>query len=168
MWSLFSENYGVAIPLVIKLSDKFQHVELFDMLEFLFYCSFSSSAWYDHSGAAPRGTLPRAKKYATGIFFASLCSAALFESHHPQIPIEKKKAVPTGRLFLFWGGWWDSNPQRPEPQSGALPIELHPPYSFALSIKNGTPGGIRLLFRFAESNVRLGPALAGNAHPRCI
>jgi hypothetical protein len=27
-------------------------------------------------------TLPRAKKHATGMFFASLRSAALFESHH--------------------------------------------------------------------------------------
>ncbi len=45
-----------------------------------------------------------------------------------------------------WGGRWDSNPQRPEPQSGALPIELHPPQYKALSeqvILNGTPEGIR-------------------------
>src|SRR5437870_12572239 len=27
-----------------------------------------------------------------------------------------------------WGGRWELNPQRPEPQSGALPIELLPPY----------------------------------------
>ena len=27
-----------------------------------------------------------------------------------------------------WGGRWDSNPRQPEPQSGALPTELHPPY----------------------------------------
>src|SRR5436309_13828087 len=27
-----------------------------------------------------------------------------------------------------WGGRWESNPQRPEPQSGALPVELLPPY----------------------------------------
>ena len=26
-----------------------------------------------------------------------------------------------------WGGRWESNPQRPEPQSGALPVELLPP-----------------------------------------
>src|SRR5436853_52056 len=29
----------------------------------------------------------------------------------------------------MWGGRWESNPQRPEPQSGALPVELLPPYS---------------------------------------
>ena len=27
-----------------------------------------------------------------------------------------------------WGGRWDSNPRQPEPQSGALPTELRPPY----------------------------------------
>jgi hypothetical protein len=27
-----------------------------------------------------------------------------------------------------WGGRWESNPQRPEPQSGALPVELLPPH----------------------------------------
>jgi hypothetical protein len=26
-----------------------------------------------------------------------------------------------------WGGRWESNPQQPEPQSGALPVELLPP-----------------------------------------
>jgi hypothetical protein len=38
------------------------------------------------------------------------------------------------------------NPQRPEPQSGALPIELHPPQSNSLYLFNdfnGTPEGIR-------------------------
>ena len=28
-----------------------------------------------------------------------------------------------------WGGRWDSNPRRPEPQSGALPTELRPPWA---------------------------------------
>jgi hypothetical protein len=34
-----------------------------------------------------------------------------------------------GEVLLrgFWGGKRDLNPQRPEPQSGALPIELFPP-----------------------------------------
>ena len=27
-----------------------------------------------------------------------------------------------------WGGRWVSNPRQPEPQAGALPTELHPPY----------------------------------------
>ena len=31
--------------------------------------------------------------------------------------------VPRGE----WGGRWDSNPRRPDPQSGALPTELRPP-----------------------------------------
>ena len=38
------------------------------------------------------------------------------------------------------------NPQRPEPQSGALPIELHPPQSCEIYIDtdfHGTPEGIR-------------------------
>jgi hypothetical protein len=30
---------------------------------------------------------------------------------------------------LEWGGRWDSNPRRPESQSGALPAELRPPSS---------------------------------------
>ena len=30
----------------------------------------------------------------------------------------------------FWGGRRESNPQQPEPQSGALPVELLPPDSF--------------------------------------
>ena len=29
--------------------------------------------------------------------------------------------------FELWGGRWELNPQRPEPQSGALPVELFPP-----------------------------------------
>ena len=33
-----------------------------------------------------------------------------------------------GLAFLIWGGRWDLNPRHPEPQSGALPTELHPPY----------------------------------------
>ena len=28
---------------------------------------------------------------------------------------------------MNWGGRWDSNPRRPESQSGALPTELRPP-----------------------------------------
>jgi hypothetical protein len=30
---------------------------------------------------------------------------------------------------MKWGGRWDSNPRRPESQSGALPTELRPPSS---------------------------------------
>ncbi len=32
-----------------------------------------------------------------------------------------------------WGGRWDSNPRRPESQSGALPTELRPPWSNCLA-----------------------------------
>ena len=32
------------------------------------------------------------------------------------------------KRFEMWGGRRELNPQRPEPQSGALPIELLPPY----------------------------------------
>ena len=28
-----------------------------------------------------------------------------------------------------WGEWWDSNPRPSEPQSDALPPELHSPYA---------------------------------------
>ena len=34
----------------------------------------------------------------------------------------------TRALFKPWGGRRGLNPQRPEPQSGALPIELLPPF----------------------------------------
>ena len=39
---------------------------------------------------------------------------------------------------LGWGDRWNSNPRRPEPQSGALPTELRP---------HGGEGGIRTLAR---------------------
>ena len=45
-----------------------------------------------------------------------------------------RKAVPQGTENL-WGGRQVSNLLPPEPQSGALPIELRPPY--------GAPGEIR-------------------------
>ena len=35
--------------------------------------------------------------------------------------------APTLSPFI-WGGIWGSNPRHPEPQSGALPAELIPPY----------------------------------------
>ncbi len=39
-----------------------------------------------------------------------------------------------------WGGRWESNPQRPEPQSGALPVELLPP--FLVIIASGLQAGL--------------------------
>ena len=45
----------------------------------------------------------------------------------------------------MWGGIWGSNPRHPEPQSGALPTELIPPYDECAThrINDGTPRGIR-------------------------
>ena len=78
-------------------------------------------------------------------------------------PKSKKPSHATG-LFVetgVWGGRWDSNPRRPESQSGTLPTELRPPLklaqrteqarnytSFGLNwqIRNVSPSGIiRLL-----------------------
>ena len=36
-----------------------------------------------------------------------------------------------------WGGRRESNPQRPEPQSGALPVELLPPSFVIIAIESG-------------------------------
>ena len=45
------------------------------------------------------------------------------------MPESKSGALPLGDIPMFkWGGRWDSNPRQPEPQSGALPTELRPPY----------------------------------------
>ena len=41
-----------------------------------------------------------------------------------------KQPGHTGLLLVKWGGIWGSNPRHPEPQSGALPTELIPPYQF--------------------------------------
>ena len=40
----------------------------------------------------------------------------------------RTSTVLVARFGLIWGGRWESNPQRPEPQSGALPVELLPPH----------------------------------------
>ncbi len=44
---------------------------------------------------------------------------------HPAKTARRSRAV-AGK----WGGIWGSNPRHPEPQSGALPTELIPPYQF--------------------------------------
>ena len=36
-----------------------------------------------------------------------------------------------------WGGIWGSNPRHPEPQSGALPTELIPPYEIKVARQEG-------------------------------
>jgi integrase len=47
----------------------------------------------------------------------------------------KRIATPTktSKIEGNWGGRRESNPQRPEPQSGALPVELLPPHPFDYS-----------------------------------
>ena len=50
------------------------------------------------------------------------------------------------RILVEWGGRWDSNPRRPDPQSGALPTELRPPcHSIARGTmtRPGAPGRTR-------------------------
>ena len=45
---------------------------------------------------------------------------------HPKV--EKCRGPGRARSPVLWGGIWGSNPRHPEPQSGALPTELIPPY----------------------------------------
>ena|GEM_PF-5852673 len=60
----------------------------------------------------------------------------------------KRPAAPPASS-LVWGGIWGSNPRHPEPQSGALPTELIPPYQLYRNriwirrSDDGTPRGIR-------------------------
>ena len=42
----------------------------------------------------------------------------------------------------IWGGRWDSNPRRPEPQSGALPSELRPPSNLSNRPGLARPAGL--------------------------
>ena len=46
---------------------------------------------------------------------------------HPTISLCERPAPGRPDEYI-WGGRWDSNPRHPEPQSRALPTELHPPY----------------------------------------
>ena len=47
--------------------------------------------------------------------------------------ISKPRPARPASARLQWGGIWGSNPRHPEPQSGALPTELIPPYLSARS-----------------------------------
>ncbi len=49
-----------------------------------------------------------------------------------------------------WGGIWGSNPRHPEPQSGALPAELIPPYRPRKLRIDSLPRQARRFFGFAE------------------
>src|SRR5690606_8445641 len=54
--------------------------------------------------------------------------------------------VPYWQKLGGWGGRWDSNPRRPDPQSGALPTELRPPdldFSRSHLAWDGAPGRTR-------------------------
>ena len=55
----------------------------------------------------------------------------------------KPRPAPPASARFQWGGIWGSNPRHPEPQSGALPTELIPPYLSARQavrpIKNSKP-----------------------------
>lgn len=62
-------------------------------------------------------------------------NCATSRHHNPiiqyQYKIKEKVALITifcNFFLLFWGEWWESNPRPPEPQSGALPTELHSPF----------------------------------------
>jgi hypothetical protein len=39
-----------------------------------------------------------------------------------RIPLTSDAAFEITAWGGFWGGWWDSNPRQPEPQSGVLPL----------------------------------------------
>ncbi len=61
--------------------------------------------------------------------------------YHLAMAHHERTANPHTNLppYITWGGRWDSNPRQPEPQSGALPTELHPPY-FGAPKGTRTPG----------------------------
>ncbi len=58
--------------------------------------------------APPSMDAPTAGKPATGMF-----SDPPFEPHYPQIPIEKKKAIPIGMTFSFLGWVMGLEPTTP-------------------------------------------------------
>ena len=54
----------------------------------------------------------------------------LATSHRSRPPLKDLRAGDDAPTLspCIWGGIWGSNPRHPEPQSGALPAELIPPY----------------------------------------
>ncbi len=67
---------------------------------------------------------------------------------HPNIMAIQAWSKPDRTNKKEKGGIWGSNPRHPEPQSGALPTELIPPYDIiyklhAETVHFGTPRGIR-------------------------
>ncbi len=62
---------------------------------------------------------------------ASTNSATLANTHCLNLPWNQSvvKIPPPELISGIWGERWDSNPRRPESQSGALPTELRSPHS---------------------------------------
>ena len=76
-----------------------------------------------------RDSNPRSPHPKCGTIPTSLLLVIIVSFHDILILSSFKTIFLIYRVFTrYWGDWRDSNPQRPEPQSGALPIELQPPY----------------------------------------
>src|SRR5437762_5285653 len=54
-----------------------------------------------------------------------------------------------------WGGWRDSNPRPLEPQSSALPAELHPPWRDIFSLTNSAVGESKRCGKVCAASVLL-------------
>jgi hypothetical protein len=68
-----------------------------------------------HAGSAPAGAISNQAKYDHK---GQSENPDRFHSGLKRLTGQNRK----------WGGMWDSNPRHPEPQSGALPPELMPPW----------------------------------------
>ena len=71
-----------------------------------------------------------------------------------RITESKSVALPLGDTPI-WGERWESNPRQPEPQSGALPTELRPPYGVPLGIRTPGPRLRRALLYPAELKIHI-------------
>ena len=71
-----------------------------------------------------------------------------------RITESKSVALPLGDTPT-WGERWESNPRQPEPQSGALPTELRPPYGVPLGIRTPGPRLRRALLYPAELKIHI-------------
>ena len=67
-------------------------------------------------------TISESKSGVLPLHYIPICDA---------LSVNLDKEASAASLFVYiWGGIWGSNPRHPEPQSGALPTELIPPYIF--------------------------------------
>ena len=65
-------------------------------------------------------TISESKSGVLPLHYIPICDA---------LSVNLDKEAGAASLFVYiWGGIWGSNPRHPEPQSGALPTELIPPY----------------------------------------